>query len=277
MCLQPPLQKKLGRDRKWVRKKQHHSGTTPTFHEMATERSILHHHRVPRRSSPQPEEQSFIHSKAQARVSRLQAALDLLGADNPDAELLNASLETAKRQCRVQPVGERLDSCLKFVERPRTHRATEEHCRGSSAAFDQVRISVGCRVARYGTVASRSPCMSGTSSVTHRAFDRNHIVAGFARRCGAVEEGAERVVGEAQFPVHGRCWGFSVFPGGKFDRRSRRQAPLSRARAMRQSVVVPKQAFQIWIAGSQSWGGQPSRSCRVSIFCPHRDGLRCRG
>ena len=56
-------------------------------------------------------------AEAQARVSRLQAALDLLGADNPDAELLKASLETAKRQCRVQPVGERLDSCLKFVER----------------------------------------------------------------------------------------------------------------------------------------------------------------
>ena len=56
-------------------------------------------------------------AEAQARVSRLQAALDLLGADNPDAEFLKASLETAKRQCRVQPVGERLDSCLKFVDR----------------------------------------------------------------------------------------------------------------------------------------------------------------
>ena len=56
-------------------------------------------------------------AEAQARVSRLQAAVDLLGVDNPDAELLKASLEAAKRQCRVQPVGERLDSCLKFVER----------------------------------------------------------------------------------------------------------------------------------------------------------------
>ena len=56
-------------------------------------------------------------AEAQARVSRLQAAADLLGVDNPDAELLKASLEAPKRQCRVQPVGERLDSCLKFVER----------------------------------------------------------------------------------------------------------------------------------------------------------------
>ena len=56
-------------------------------------------------------------AEAQARVSRLQAAVDLLGVDNPDAELLKASLETAKRQCRVQPVKEQLDSCPKFVER----------------------------------------------------------------------------------------------------------------------------------------------------------------
>ena len=56
-------------------------------------------------------------AEAQVSVSRLQAAVDLLGVDNPDAELLKASLEAAKRQCRVLPVGERMDSCLKFVER----------------------------------------------------------------------------------------------------------------------------------------------------------------
>ena len=61
---------------------------------------------------------------------------------------------------------------------------------------------------------------------------------GIAMRSGAVEEGAERVVGKAQFPVHGRCWGFSVFPDGRFDRRSRRQAPLSRSHAMRHRVRV---------------------------------------
>ena len=74
----------------------HYSGTTPTFDE-ATEGeaqsisrytfegpfSTIAQHEGPAHS---PEEQSFIHS----------------GGD---------------RQCRVQPVGERLDSCLKFVER----------------------------------------------------------------------------------------------------------------------------------------------------------------
>ena len=158
-------------------------------------------------------------AEAQARVSRLQAALDLLGADNPDAELLKASLETAKRQCRVQPVGERLDSCLKFVERAQGRiERQKKNCRGSTATLDQVRISVGRRVARFGTAASRSPCMSGTSSVSHRAFDRNNRVAGFAARSGAVfEEGAERVVGKAEFPVHERYWGFSVFSDGRID------------------------------------------------------------
>ena len=35
------------------------------------------------------------------------------------------------------------------------------------------------------------------------------------------------MVGQAQFSGNGRrCWGFSVFPDGKFDRRSRRKAPL---------------------------------------------------
>ena len=56
-------------------------------------------------------------AEAQARVSRLQAAMDLLGVDNQDAEPLKASVETARRQCSVHPVGERLDSCEKYVER----------------------------------------------------------------------------------------------------------------------------------------------------------------
>ena len=107
-------------------------------------------------------------AEAQARVSRLQAALDLFGADNPDAELLKASLETAKRQWWRAARG-RTSGFLFEVRgaRPRTHRATEENCRGSSAALGQVRISVGRRVARFGTITSRSPCMSGTSSVSH--------------------------------------------------------------------------------------------------------------
>ena len=55
--------------------------------------------------------------EAKARVARLEGALQLLGVDSPDAEPIKVALETARGQCRVLPVGERLDSCLKFVER----------------------------------------------------------------------------------------------------------------------------------------------------------------
>ena len=136
-------------------------------------------------------------AEAQARVSRLQAALDLLGAHNPDGELLKASLETAKRQCRAR------GRTSGFLDRRK--------CQGSAATLDQVRISVGRRVGK--------------------------IWNGCEQRSGTVEEGAERMVGKAQFPVHGRCWGFSVFPDGRFDRRSRRQAPLSRACAIRHQAL----------------------------------------
>ena len=55
--------------------------------------------------------------EAKARVARLEGALQLLGVDSPDAEPIKVVLETARGQCRVLPVGERLDSCLKFVDR----------------------------------------------------------------------------------------------------------------------------------------------------------------
>ena len=55
--------------------------------------------------------------EAKARVARLEGALQLLGVDSPDAEPIKVALETARGQCRVLPVLERLDSCLKFVER----------------------------------------------------------------------------------------------------------------------------------------------------------------
>ena len=56
-------------------------------------------------------------AEAQARVVRLQGAVDLLGEDNPDAAGLKTMLAEAKAQTRVAPVGERLDACLKFIER----------------------------------------------------------------------------------------------------------------------------------------------------------------
>ena len=54
--------------------------------------------------------------EAKARVARLEGAFQLLGVDRPDSEPIKVVLETARGQCRVFPVGERLDSCLKFVE-----------------------------------------------------------------------------------------------------------------------------------------------------------------
>ena len=56
-------------------------------------------------------------SKAADRISRLQSALDFLGHDSQDAELLKASLKTVQEQSRVRPLGERLDSCLQCIER----------------------------------------------------------------------------------------------------------------------------------------------------------------
>ena len=109
--------------------------------------------------------------------------------------------------------------------------------------------------------------MSRSSCVTHRAFERNHRVAGLETRSGAVEEGVERLVGQAQFSAHGSCGGFPLFPHVKFDRRSRCKAPLSRAPCHEASgVVVPAHAVKIWIAGSQSWRGQPSRSFSVALL-----------
>ena len=48
---------------------------------------------------------------------RLQAAVDLLGEDNPGAASPKTMVAEATAQTRVTPVGERLDACLKFIER----------------------------------------------------------------------------------------------------------------------------------------------------------------
>ena len=56
-------------------------------------------------------------AEASARVGRLEAALRLLGEDDPDAEPLKVALKQARMQARVRPVGERLDLCLQYVAR----------------------------------------------------------------------------------------------------------------------------------------------------------------
>ena len=65
---------------------------------------------------------------------------------------------------------------------------------------------------------------------------------GIAFGSGTIEERAEPMDGEAkQFSGHGgSCRGFSVHPDGKFDRQSRHEAPLCRARVMRQHVECAK-------------------------------------
>ena len=55
--------------------------------------------------------------KHKARVIRPQVAVDLLEEDNPDAACLKTMVAKAKAQTRVAPVRERLDACLKFIER----------------------------------------------------------------------------------------------------------------------------------------------------------------
>ena len=66
----------------------------------------------PRCSTPQDRM-----AAASARVTRLKAALQLLGEDTPDAAPLKVALEQARGQARLRPVGERVDSCLQFIER----------------------------------------------------------------------------------------------------------------------------------------------------------------
>ena len=59
-------------------------------------------------------------AEARARVVRLEAALQVLGEESPEAQPIKEALLKAREQSRVQPVGERLDSTLKFIQRSRT-------------------------------------------------------------------------------------------------------------------------------------------------------------
>ena len=61
-----------------------------------------------------------------ARVERLEAALKVLGEDDPDAEPLKVASKRAKVQAQVRPVGERLDLCLQYVTRVKKQVARAE-------------------------------------------------------------------------------------------------------------------------------------------------------
>ena len=58
-------------------------------------------------------------SEARARVLRLEAALQVLGEDSPEGLPIKEALKKARDQSRALPIGERLDSTLKFVQRSR--------------------------------------------------------------------------------------------------------------------------------------------------------------
>ena len=59
-------------------------------------------------------------------MERLEAALKVLGEDDPDAEPLKVALKRAKVQAQVRPVGERLDLCLQYVTRVKKQVARAE-------------------------------------------------------------------------------------------------------------------------------------------------------
>ena len=59
-------------------------------------------------------------AEARARVVRLEAALQVLGEESPEAQPIKEALLKARELSRVQPVGERLDSTLKLIQRSRT-------------------------------------------------------------------------------------------------------------------------------------------------------------
>ena len=78
-------------------------------------------------------------AEATARVERLEAALKLLGEDDPDAEPLKIALKRAKSQAQVRPVGERLDLCLQYISRVKRQVArAEEHVREAKEAQVQM-------------------------------------------------------------------------------------------------------------------------------------------
>ena len=96
-------------------------------------------------------------------------------------------------QCRVLPVGGRLDSCLKFVERAkRTRSETTDRGTSSAGVVCPVRVA-GCPgVGRSGT--RKSP----TARPEEGGWEQHRRVGCFASRSGSIEEGTGCVVGEIE-------------------------------------------------------------------------------
>ena len=77
-----------------------------------------------------------VQSAAIDRVRRLEAAIDALGAGSEEALCLEGVLAQAKRGASLAPVGERLDSTIKYVERCQKRLL---------AAEDAVKVAISSR------------------------------------------------------------------------------------------------------------------------------------
>ena len=97
----------------------------------------------PRRSTPQDRM-----AEVSARVTRLEAALQFLGENSLDAVPLKVALEQARGQARLRPVGERLDSCLQFIERVKKQIAKAQDRQRqaqSDRTFQEEKLAEGLR------------------------------------------------------------------------------------------------------------------------------------
>ena len=122
----------------------------------------------PNRSTPQDRI-----AEASARVTRLEAALQLLGEDSLVA------LEQARGQARLRPVGERLDSCLQFIDRVKKQIAKaqdRERQAQSDRMFQEEKLADGLRnleVLRAGASPQPQPQVVEERQPIHPQFPRD--------------------------------------------------------------------------------------------------------
>ena len=143
--------------------------------------------------------------------------------------------EAKARVARVLPVGERLDSCLKYAERAKGRVLKKKGPgSGSTRVVGQVRVAGCLGVGRSGTPSSGSPSdPSRHCSSRGGCWEQRRRVGCSASRSGSIEEGTGCVVGENQpIPMDGhvnaRDHRVSVQSNGRSHRRSRRKEKMRR-------------------------------------------------
>ena len=202
-----------------------------------------------------------------ARVAEAQASVSSPGGIGPvwsrHAELRKASLETAKRQCRVHPVGERLQSCLKFVERAKgTHRKIVEETQQFLTNLES-QWAAGLQDSERLRAEARACAVPPGPHTSPRAKPLNcENCAKKWNSCG--ESGTIGWESPTILSPH------------EADAKRRFIEPVLRGNVLYvpscSTACIPDVD-----CGSESWGGQPSRSFSFALFCSHRDGHRCRG